>query len=320
MLSRPKRVNGNPRVSIVMNCFNGAAFLREAIESVYAQTYQDWEIIFWDNASTDASTSIARSFGERVQCFRSVSTVNLGEARNSALREARGEFIAFLDCDDLWLPEKLDRQILLFDQNPALGLVACDAINFSAAGELNRVYQDILPPRGNAFRYLLGNYCLVMSSVVVRRSALDFLGEAFDPRFELLEDTELFLRLAKCFPIDVVNAPLAKWRVHGGSETHKKFDRTIVENELMLDKFAFRYPGFAVEYANEVAQVRRKVEFRRAIQAWREGDSGKARKVLRVRPFDPKFLMMYCLTFLPPSMFNYVVRAHFYLKRFRGIR
>src|SRR4030067_1382955 len=118
----------SPKVSIIMNCLNSAQYLREAIDSIYAQTFHDWEIIFWDNASSDDRPAIAKSYNTRLRYFRNPTTVPLGQARNMALREARGEYIAFLDCDDRWLPTKLGKQIPLFAANPRAGLVFSDAI------------------------------------------------------------------------------------------------------------------------------------------------------------------------------------------------
>ena len=104
-------------VTVIMNCWNGEKFLREAMDSVVAQTYLNWEIVFWDNASMDNSQEIALSYGNKVRYFRSERKLSLGEARNQAFSKARGEFIAILDVDDVWLPEKLERQLELF-KNP----------------------------------------------------------------------------------------------------------------------------------------------------------------------------------------------------------
>ena len=97
----------NPLVSVIMNCHNGERFLREAIDSVYAQTYSNWEIIFWDNVSTDDSSSIAQSYDNRLRYYLSEGFTSLGMARELAVQKSNGEYVAFLDCDDLWLPEKL---------------------------------------------------------------------------------------------------------------------------------------------------------------------------------------------------------------------
>src|SRR5437016_12782778 len=102
-----------PKVSVIVNCHNGAQYLREAVDSVYRQQFQDWEIVFWDNASTDGSETVVRVYDHRLRRFRGSEFLPLGAARNAALAVARGDFIAFLDADDVWLPDKLTRQLAL---------------------------------------------------------------------------------------------------------------------------------------------------------------------------------------------------------------
>ena len=96
------------KVSIIMNCYNGEQFLAEAVQSVINQTYNNWELIFWDNASNDNSQNIIKNFNDkRIKYFFSKVNEPLGKARNNALKKTQGQFIAFLDCDDLWMPSKL---------------------------------------------------------------------------------------------------------------------------------------------------------------------------------------------------------------------
>ena len=113
-----------PLVSVIINCFNGEKYLREALDSIITQTYNNWEIIFWDNQSTDKSAEIFKSFKDsrlKYYCASSHADI-LYEARNYALKKTNGDFIAFLDVDDWWLPNKLEKQIPLFD-DPDVGLV-----------------------------------------------------------------------------------------------------------------------------------------------------------------------------------------------------
>lgn len=117
-----------PIVSVIMNCLNCSKYVHEAIDSVYAQTYKNWEIIFWDNSSTDSSAEIARSYDERVRYFRGDRTVPLYAARNYALKQARGKYIAFLDCDDIWLPEKLEWQVPMFERDSEIGLIYTNVV------------------------------------------------------------------------------------------------------------------------------------------------------------------------------------------------
>ena len=115
--------NSLPEVSVIMNCYNCSKYLKEAIDSVYAQTYQDWEIVFWDNASSDNSAEIAKRYNNKLKYFHAEITIPLGQARNRAIEKAKGKYIAFLDCDDVWLPEKLEKQVKVFCKNPKAMLV-----------------------------------------------------------------------------------------------------------------------------------------------------------------------------------------------------
>ena len=100
-------IDKTPEVSVLINCFNEAEHVREAIDSVFAQTFEDWEVVFWDNASSDGSGDIAASYGHKVRCFRSEDTLPLGQARKAAYDQTRGKFIAILDADDLFMPQSM---------------------------------------------------------------------------------------------------------------------------------------------------------------------------------------------------------------------
>ena len=101
-----------PETSIIMNCHNGEKYLSEAIKSVFSQTYKNWELIFWDNGSTDKSKKIFKNFKDnRLRYFYKHKKVSLYESRNSACKKARGDYIAFLDVDDIWFSKKLEWQI-----------------------------------------------------------------------------------------------------------------------------------------------------------------------------------------------------------------
>ena len=114
-----------PLISVVMNCYNSAKYLREAIDSVLAQSYENWEIIFWDNQSTDDSAEIFNSYTDvRLHYFLAPEFTKLGRARNLAIANAKGEWFGFLDCDDFWLPEKLSNQMnIIVNEDSKLGLV-----------------------------------------------------------------------------------------------------------------------------------------------------------------------------------------------------
>ena len=125
MISTPDRPppisDLRPVVSVLINCFNGEEYVAEAIDSVYAQTYPNWEIVFWDNASTDRTSEIVGAYDSRLRYFRSSELTPLHTARNLAISQCEGQAVAFLDADDIWLADKLERQMELFsERNPII--------------------------------------------------------------------------------------------------------------------------------------------------------------------------------------------------------
>lgn len=236
-------------VSIIMNCYNGEAFLRSALDSVIKQTFKKWEVVFWDNQSTDRSAEIVRSYSdERIRYFCAPQHAPLYEARNYAIDQAKGEFIAFLDVDDWWAPNKLERQVPLFC-DPDVGLVAC---NFHYVDEVNeRVYAgiDFQPNTDSALNDLLRSYYLGLLTLVVRKSAFESLGKGCDPRFHIIGDFDLVMRLLRNWKLAYQSESLAFYRSHGNNEIIKQANRQIDElemwcSEIRSDRVIYSQPNF----------------------------------------------------------------------------
>lgn len=306
-----------PRVSVIMNCFNSSKDLAEAMDSVVAQSFTDWEIIFWDNGSTDASPHIARSYGPKVRYFRAETTVPLGAARNLAIEQARGECIAFLDCDDLWLPQKLERQMEIFDAHPRVGLVCTDTEVFQGSRVQSRLFAKGLPPRGMVFQQLMEQQWISMSSAVIRRSALDSLDQWFDESLNMCEEADLFYRIAHDWELDYVNAPLTRWRVHANNTTFRKFGKFAAETLLILEKHRSLYPNYDTQYGSLVALLSRRAAFQRGVSLWREGHNAAARDSVRPYAGDSlKFRLFMLASWLPGSCFDALARLYFSLPTF----
>ncbi|MCA9401675.1 MAG: glycosyltransferase, partial [Candidatus Omnitrophica bacterium] len=230
------------RVSVIMNCYNSDAYLKTAIQSVYDQTFKDWEIVFWDNCSTDNSPRIAKGFDDKLKYFRGPRTVPLGEARNLAIEQARGDLIAFLDCDDIWLPDKLSRQVRQFEEHPQLGLVYCNAIYFKSEGKGFQLYKNHRPPEGMIFKELMTNNYIPLPTVMIPKAVLMKLGEWFDARFNMIEDADLFFRIAHDYEVGYIHEPLARYRVHDQSWTFQKRSLFPKEMRQLVTKFKEIYP------------------------------------------------------------------------------
>ena len=210
-----------PLVSVIMNCLNCQQYVREAIDSVYAQTYPRWEIIFWDNASTDCSGEIARSYDSRLRYFREEETVYLGAARDHAVSQAQGEYLALLDCDDVWLPHNLAVQMEMAEARPDLGMVYADCFFIDSEGRtLGTWFSKYRPPEdGNVLRGLLtGRNFIPCLAVLMRTAAVRKVG-GFNHTFTYGEEYDLFLRMALEYQMAHTTEPLAKYRLHAGNIT-----------------------------------------------------------------------------------------------------
>lgn len=290
-----------PRVSIIMNCLNGERYLRKAIDSIYAQSYKDWEIIFFDNASSDNSALIAKSYDDKLRYFFSDHVLPLGEARNRAMEHADGEFIGFLDCDDLWVKRKIEKQLTLFEKNGNTGLVFGDAmLFFQTDGTCADFfeYNGMKPQRGNILGHLLNSYFIPMPTVMLRRSALGPVDEWFDSSFEHATDYDLFLRLASRWECDYVNEVMAIYRIHDSATSSRTFNKMPFEISLTMDKLKVSDPGIMDLYRREGKNNSQWIDFLRAKALWREGDGDKARNLLMQNDLTFKAILVFFLSFL----------------------
>ena len=158
-----------PLVSIIMNCYNGEAYLSESIKSVLSQTYTNWELIFWDNKSEDKSAEIFKSYkDERFKYFCAVERTSLYKARNLAIEKAEGDFISFLDTDDLWENQKLELQMLYFS-NSEIGVVFSNLWIFKKKIENKKIYSKKKLPSGKIYKNLIKEYNVGIITTVIRK-------------------------------------------------------------------------------------------------------------------------------------------------------
>ena len=205
-----------PLVSIIMNCFNGEKYLQKSLESVISQKYKNWEIIFWDNKSTDKSAQIFNSYKDkRFQYYLSNNhTKFLYEARNYALEKAKGDFLAFLDVDDWWTPDKLEKQILLFNDRE-VGLVYGNLWYMFQKKNKIKILKKKFLPTGRALSKLLNDYVIRTAAMVVRKKCIESLNYKFNNNFHIIGDFDLNIRIAAKWKVDCVQTPIAFVRIHG---------------------------------------------------------------------------------------------------------
>jgi glycosyltransferase involved in cell wall biosynthesis len=246
-----------PKVSILMNCYNGEKYLREAVDSILTQTYSNWEVIFWDNRSTDRSAEIFKSYNDkRLKYFLAPEHTNLGGGRAGAWEYLTGDFIAVLDADDVWFPTKLEKQLPLF-VDAEVGIVISDTIFFNEVAE-RPLYAHKYPPTGWVFERLLTGYYVSLETLVIRKTAALKLPRAFDPDFSAIADFDLVVRLSRIAKLALVPEPLAKWRVHADSDTWKYPLSFVEEKEKWINKQILEDQKFSVDFAVSIEQFKNK--------------------------------------------------------------
>lgn len=218
-----------PLVSVLINCYNGEKYLSQAVESVLAQTYKNWEIVFWDNQSTDSSAEKFQQYAkndDRLKYFYASKHTLLYEARNLAIKKTKGEFIAILDADDWWHPRKLEMQIPYFEDHQ-VGMVYSNY--WLVENNKQKIQYKKRLPSGEILQYLLKNYCIGMLTMVFRKSLVSQNNLLFNKKYQIIGDFDFAVRLAECNKISVIQNPLAYYRKHQDSLTEKELERPIIE-------------------------------------------------------------------------------------------
>jgi glycosyltransferase involved in cell wall biosynthesis len=188
-----------PKVTVVIPVYNGERYIRATLESVFAQTYQNYEVICVDDGSKDGSAAILNDYAERIQVIRQANTGQAG-ARNAGAKRGMGDYLALLDQDDLWYPSKLERQVALLDANPEAVMVHCDMDWIDETGNViqrKRVYATRTAcQKGLTMTRLFGwDPCIYPSTTLIRMTAFERVG-GFDPEIPWYgEDIDLMLRL-----------------------------------------------------------------------------------------------------------------------------
>jgi glycosyltransferase involved in cell wall biosynthesis len=212
---------------------NYARFLPAAVGSVLAQTFADWELVVVDDGSTDPTPAAVKPYlaDPRVRYVRS-DRLGQARAKNLAARLGRGAFVAFLDADDVWEPAKLEKQLAVFRDRPEAGVVFCRRLLIDEQGNPIPAGPAPPPPRGEVLDRMFVQNFVCFSSAVVRREVLSRVG-AFDPRWDLAIDYDLWLRVARHHPFDFVDEELVRYRTGHGNLSRKLLDRVDTALSIM---------------------------------------------------------------------------------------
>jgi glycosyltransferase involved in cell wall biosynthesis len=292
-----KQYNNQPLVSIIMNCYNGETFLHEGIKSVLSQTYENWELIFWDNRSEDKSAKIFKSYNDkRFKYYYASQHTFLSEARNEAIKRSSGEFIAFLDTDDFWEKDKLELQLPLF-KDSKVGVVYGNLFIVNEKLNIKKIFLKRKKPRGFILDDLLKNYCTQLVTLVIRKSFLDNYQPAFN--FHIMGDFDLMIRMSVKYKFDCVEKPIASYRVHEKNESLLNKNMQIQEIKAWL-KTMVNYP---IIFNNKnFSHINNLLNNLEVVNLILENDLEKARLKIKKMPYSLKKIK-YLIALLLPNNF-----------------
>jgi glycosyltransferase involved in cell wall biosynthesis len=288
-----------PNVSVIIPTYNRSDHLRAAILSVLGQTYQDFEVIVVDDASTDDTADMVRNIRDpRVRYVRHSTNRREAETRNTGVRSAIGEYIAFLDDDDEWLPQKLQREVELLEKSPAeVGGVYTGCLNVDRSS--GRVRGRVVPTkRGNILEDMaVKNWVGTPSTVLFRRECFARVG-LFDESIAFGVDYDMWIRIAAAYRIEYISEPLVKYYIQG--------DRLTTNHELVirgLENQLIKYRGL---FCKSREGLSRRYRIIGTLYCY-NGDLKKGRrsllKAIRTNPFELRQYFHLCTSFLGPRNF-----------------
>jgi glycosyltransferase involved in cell wall biosynthesis len=230
-----------PKISVIIPVFNGTNYLREAIDSVLSQTYKNYEIIVVDDGSTDETWAVIQSYGSSL---RGIHKENGGvaSALNCGIRNAAGDYIAWLSHDDLFLPNKLERQVDFLKQFPRFKACYTDYFNIDVNGKILEEIETPWYPRQEAIRILFGKVYINGSTMLIERKCFEKVG-LFSERLRYTQDTEMWLRLLRYFEIGRVPEKLGKSRFHS-SQGSQSIQIHKAESQAMYQRI---FKEFGIE-------------------------------------------------------------------------
>jgi len=234
----------HPKVSVIIPCYNREQYISETIHSVLSQTWPNIELIVVDDGSSDSSRAVLESFGSRLQILEHPGRTNLGQsaAINMGIQNSSGEYVAILDSDDLFAPDKIEKQVYFLEQNPQFGLVYSNCISIDEnGGELHKMYFPGHKPPSGPEQVLVECCFNVPSNSLFRRDIYEKVG-FFDETLRSAQDHDYAVRIAEITRVGYIDECLWNYRRHGGSISHTRTLERWMNGFKILNAACKRYP------------------------------------------------------------------------------
>lgn len=239
-----------PLVSVIIPAYNAEVFLRETIQSILDQTWGNLEIIVVDDGSTDTTAEIAKSFGAKIRYLFQENSGGCAVPRNNGIKHAQGDFLIFLDADDLLPPKRVEEQVRFLQQNAQVGLVFSDYVNFDENGDHPQTHFSTCPRLKTLLQdketLVIPNACPILAeenfgiaSSFMIRNEMKRYAEEFEPSLKSCEDFHFFYRIARHTPTGIINKVGMRRRMHDGnmsSHSSRMFEQGIRAYSWLMDK------------------------------------------------------------------------------------
>lgn len=235
----------SPKVSVIIPTYNCASMIAECLDSVLNQTFKDFEVIVIDDGSTDDTERVIAPYKNRITYIRQVNQ-GAAAARNRGIKEARGDYIAFLDSDDLWFPDKLEKQILFLAQHPEYDMICGNGVFFGGGEKdgkpvITRKRVATIKKEGLTLKNIYLKGLIYPSTMLVKKSVLDDIG-GFDSSLPVCEDRYLSLCFLLKYKATFIDEALVKRRLHSGNIS-KRTEQAHLQMIRITEKLRVNYPA-----------------------------------------------------------------------------
>jgi len=222
------------KVSVIVPTYNREHLLKETIESILNQTFKDFELIIVDNYSSDNTEDVVKSYNNhRIRYFKNQNNGIIAINRNFGIEKSRGEYIGLCDDDDIWMPDKLEKQLSEFEKDEKIGLVCTNGMNFNENGDFGLVHKNSLNDDDFKFESIVIKNPIISSSILIKKSVINDVGMMDEePEFFGAEDNCLWIKTAKKYKVKYIDLPLIKYRTHSGVYRNVDINGLIIKENI----------------------------------------------------------------------------------------
>ena len=294
-----------PKVSILMNCYNGERYLHECIESVFHQSFDDWEIVFIDNCSTDNSGEIARSYEPKLKYFKTNYNISLGEARAFGIDKCNGEYLMYLDVDDRYHKNTIN--ILL---NEIIGtnnlIVYAGHRNINHFGDVIGKYKP-KPKSGKIFSDLLSQFDIPTASLIMNLSKYKEFGYKYDKEVKVSSEYNLFMKLSVLNNFKCIRGEIVDYRIHADATTFQNQEYASRDRIFTLEKIISEHPDIVLKFPLQFKEAFARADYYKARTHIEKNELVLARKIMRKHIFlSLKYMFVYSILFFPETIRKYI--------------